>query len=330
MKEKLFVEQAIKRVELERFLKSQLEDAGFTKSDIVKTPLVTRIVVNVTRPGLAIGKSGQNIKSLTDIIQKKYGIENPQLEIREITNPNLDAAAVANKLKALIERGYSWRSVAYKTLKDIMGAGAQGVEIIVSGKLQGKGGRKKKQRIAAGYMKKVGYQTKFVDYAKSAGYPKQGAIGIKVRIVKPDTQFADKVEIMQFLEQRKSALQANQKTEAVEGAATGQAVPAIAAGEATAIVAAAGPEAMAGAAEQIDAEKINEKKIEAAQKGGKKEKPNVQAAAVKAHAVEAKTEHKEKSEGQKEKDEEHKGKKGGEEKGQHTRQKESKEKGDKK
>src|SRR3989344_8661865 len=213
MKEKLFVEQAIKRVELERFLKSQLEDAGFTKSDIVKTPLVTRIVVNVTRPGLAIGKSGQNIKSLTDAIQKKYGIENPQLEIREIMNPNLDAAAVANKIKALIERGYSWRSVAYKTLKDIMSSGAQGVEIIVGGKLQGKGGRKKKQRIAAGYMKKVGYQTRFVDFAKTAAYPKQGAIGIKVRIVKPDTVFADKVDIMQFLEQKKNAQEGKQKAE---------------------------------------------------------------------------------------------------------------------
>ena len=213
MKEKLFVEQAIKRVELERFLKRQLEDAGFTKSDIVKTPLVTRIVVNVTRPGLAIGKSGQNIKSLTDAIQKNYGIENPQLEIREITNPNLDAAAVANKLKALIERGYSWRSVAYKTLKDIMGAGAQGVEITVSGKLQGKGGRKKQQRIAAGYMKKAGDQTRLVDYAKTAAYPKQGAIGIKTRIVKPETQFVDKVDIMQFLEQKRKSAEPPQKSE---------------------------------------------------------------------------------------------------------------------
>ena len=134
MKEKLFVEQAIKRVELEKFLQKQLEEAGFTKYDIIKTPLVTRIVVNVTRPGLAIGKSGQNIRTLTENIHSRFGIE-----IREIQTPNLDAAAVANKTRALIERGYSWRSVVYKTLKDIMSSGAQGVEIIVGGKLQGKG-----------------------------------------------------------------------------------------------------------------------------------------------------------------------------------------------
>ena len=213
MKEKLFVEQAIKRVELEKFLQKQLEEAGFTKYDIIKTPLVTRIVVNVTRPGLAIGKSGQNIRTLTENIHSRFGIENPQLEIREIQTPNLDAAAVANKTRALIERGYSWRSVVYKTLKDIMSSGAQGVEIIVGGKLQGKGGRKKKQRIAAGYMKKVGYQTRFVDFAKTAAYPKQGAIGIKVRIVKPDTVFADKVDIMQFLEQKKNAQEGKQKAE---------------------------------------------------------------------------------------------------------------------
>ena len=292
MKEKLFVEQAIKRVELERFLKNQLEEAGFTKSEIVKTPLVTRIVVNVTRPGLAIGKSGQNIKSLTDAIQKNYGIENPQLEIREIQNPNLDAAAVSNKLKALIERGYSWRSVAYKTLKDIMGSGAQGVEIIVSGKLQGKGGRKKKQRIAAGYMKKVGYQTRLVDYAKSAAYPKQGAIGIKVRIVKPDTQFADKVEIMQFLEQRKKAAEASQK--APEAAATAPSAAPVAAP----VVAQAGKAAEGGGVAEIAVEVVEmaekEKNVDTEKKAAEKGRKDSQAAGGKAHAKEAKPEHKEK------------------------------------
>jgi small subunit ribosomal protein S3 len=333
MKEKLFVEQAIKRVELERFLKNQLQEAGFTKSEIVKTPLVTRIVVNVTRPGLAIGKSGQNIKSLTDAIQKNYGIENPQLEIREIQNPNLDAAAVSNKLKALIERGYSWRSVAYKTLKDIMGSGAQGVEIIVSGKLQGKGGRKKKQRIAAGYMKKVGYQTRLVDYAKAAAYPKQGAIGIKVRIVKPDTQFADKIEIMQFLEQRKKAAEAGQK--APEAA--------VAAPSAAPAAAQAGKIAESGVAEivvEVLAQDEKEKIAESAKQAEEKRKKD-SLTQGKANAKESKAEHKEsetaenkgkKAAEQKEnKGQEHKAKKendGKEHKKEHGKLKEKNEKGD--
>ncbi len=202
MIEKMFIRQGIKRIELEEFLKKDLEKAGFTKAEIVKTPLVTRIIVNVVKPGLAIGRSGQNIRALTETIEKKFGIDNPQLEIKEIEKPDLDAAAVANKMKALIERGFSWRSIVYRTLKNIVDAGAEGVEIIASGKLTGKGGRKRKQRIIYGYMKKVGHQTELVDYAKASACTKAGAIGLKIKIVKPGTVFPDKINIKELLTER--------------------------------------------------------------------------------------------------------------------------------
>ena len=203
MIERTFVEQGIKRVELEEYLAKELEKAGFTKSEIVKTPLVTRIIVNVIKPGLAIGKSGSNIRKLTETIATKYDIENPQLEIKEIPVPELDATAMVNKIKALIERGFSWRSVAYRTVKDIEAKGAQGIELTLSGKLAGKGGRKRKQRIAIGYMKKVEDKVKLVDFSKAAAYPKPGAIGIKLRIVKPETVFPDKVNILELLNTRR-------------------------------------------------------------------------------------------------------------------------------
>ncbi len=193
MIERSFVKQGIKRIELEKYLKSNLEKAGFTRAELMKTPLVTRIVVNVSRPGLAIGKGGQNIRKLTEEIGQKFGIDNPQLEIKEIEVPELDAQAMADKMKNLMERGYSWRSVAYRSLRDITRAHAQGAEILLSGALAGKGQRKRKQRIAEGYMKKVGDQTRLVDRAKADAYTKIGAIGVKVRIVKPGVVFPDKV-----------------------------------------------------------------------------------------------------------------------------------------
>jgi small subunit ribosomal protein S3 len=211
MIEKTFIQQGIKRMQLEEYFKKELEKAGYTKSEIVKTPLVTRIVVNVTRPGLAIGKAGQNIKQITDTIQEQFKIENPQLEIKEIQNPDLDAQATANKIKNLIETGYSWRSIVYRIIKAITEANAQGVEITLSGKLAGKKGRKRKQRIAQGYMKKVGDQTKLVDYGKAAAYPRVGAIGIKVRIVHPDTIFPDKVNIKEKLEEHKQQTTENKE-----------------------------------------------------------------------------------------------------------------------
>jgi len=193
--ERVFIKQGIKKVELERYLKKELDGAGFTHLDIVKTPLVTRIVLNVTHPGLAIGKGGKNIRRLTEEIGEQFGFENPQLEIKEIENPELNAKAMVDKMTSLIERGFSWRSVAFRSVRDIQSAGAQGIELVFSGKLAGKGGRKRKHRIASGYMKKVGAQTELVDYAKASAYPKAGAIGIKLRIIRPEVVFPDKVNI---------------------------------------------------------------------------------------------------------------------------------------
>lgn len=204
MIERTFVEQGIRNLELDKYLKSELERAGFTKSEIVKTPLVTRIVVNVTSPGLAIGKGGQTIRQLTEEIKRRFKIDNPQIEIREIQRPNLDAQVVADKMAALIARGFSWRSVAYRSLRDIMQAGALGTEILVKGVIAGKGQRKRKQRLFQGYMKKVGDQTKLVEYGSASAYTKIGAIGLKVRIVRPDVRFSDKIDVSAYVLAKKT------------------------------------------------------------------------------------------------------------------------------
>ncbi len=204
MIEKTFVKQGIKKVQLHQYLKQELGRAGFTGFDMVKTPLVTRIVVNVSRPGLAIGKGGQNIRTLTETIAKEYSVENPQIEIKEITAPDLDAKSMADKMKTAIERGFAWRSVAFKAIQDIERAGAMGLEIILSGKLAGKGGRKRQVRFAKGYMKKVGDQVQLVDEAKVTTYPKVGAIGVTVRIIRPGTFFPDKIDLKQVFKDRKT------------------------------------------------------------------------------------------------------------------------------
>ncbi|MFH1240513.1 MAG: 30S ribosomal protein S3 [Candidatus Diapherotrites archaeon] len=221
MIERTFIKQAMKKIELEKYMRTNLDKAGFTHLDIVKTPLVTRIVLNVTKPGLAIGKGGQTIRQLTEDIETKFGINNPQIEIKEIENPTLDAQATVDKMVALLERGFSWRSIAFRTVKDIMAAGAQGCELVLSGKLTGKGGRKRKQRIAEGYMKKVGHQTELVDYAKKSAYPKAGAIGIKLRIIKPGVQFPDKIKINDIITKKKAPIVEKENADAGKTEVTG-------------------------------------------------------------------------------------------------------------
>ncbi|MDD3159685.1 MAG: 30S ribosomal protein S3 [Candidatus ainarchaeum sp.] len=204
MIERTFIKKNYNKMELENYLSKKLDRAGFNALDIIKTPLVTRIVLHVAKPGMAIGKNGSTIKELTEVISKKYNIDNPQIEIQELKDANLNARIIAEKMASMIQGGFSWRSVAYRVIKDIMSANAQGVELVVKGKLSGKGGRKRKQRIAIGYMKKIGYQTKFVDTAKVAAYPKAGAIGIKLSIIHPNVIFPDKINVNEVVKNAKA------------------------------------------------------------------------------------------------------------------------------
>ena len=279
MIEKYFVKQSLNKVELDNYLAKELDKAGFTKSEIVKTPLVTRIVVNVTRPGLAIGKSGANIAMLTETIGKRFGIDNPQLEIKEIERPELDAQAVANRFKAVIEKGFSWRSVIFKGLNDILRQGAQGAEIVVSGKLAGKSGRKKQVRVSSGYMKKVGEQARLVDYGQTAAHPKVGAIGIKVKIVRPETIFPDKEKIGPYMKKKEDAAA---KAAGIVAAADEKAA------ETKAALAKVTEGTAEGGVAEIAAEVVAEEKKEgeAAKHEAKKEEP------AKDEKKHAKTEHK--------------------------------------
>lgn len=195
MIERKFIEQGFKKIQVEKYLAKELSSAGFTKADIMKTPMVTRVILHVTKPGLAIGKKGSNVKKITETLENTYKVENPQIEIAEIREPSLDAQAMANRIASLVESGYSWRSVSYRALRDIVRAGAAGAEIVVKGVIMGKGQRKRIARMTHGYMKKIGEQAKLVDYGLAAACPKQGSIGIKVWIVPKETVFSDKVEI---------------------------------------------------------------------------------------------------------------------------------------
>ncbi|MFA5126204.1 MAG: 30S ribosomal protein S3 [archaeon] len=200
MIERKFIQKSFNKLELEDYLTKKLDRAGFSHLEIIKTPLVTRIVLHVAKPGFAIGKGGSTIKQLTEVIATKYKIDNPQIEIQEIKHAGLNAKIQAEKMAGMVQREFAWRSVAYKLVKDVIDSGAQGVELVVKGKLSGKGGRKRKVRIAYGYMKKIGNQTKMVDFAKAAAYPKAGAIGIRLRIIHPDVIFPDKVDIKKVVQ----------------------------------------------------------------------------------------------------------------------------------
>ncbi len=190
--ERKFIDDAISRYRVAAFLEKELDRAGFSRVEIQKTPMVTRIVVEVTKPGKVIGKRGKTIKDLTDAVQKEFHIDNPQISVSEVRASELEPRLMAKKVVKLIEMGKNIRRMLHAAIKTIMDSGALGAEIVASGKISAKGGRAKRLRVAAGYIPKAGEPKRLVSEAHVTAYPKSGAIGVFVRIVPPGTEFPDK------------------------------------------------------------------------------------------------------------------------------------------
>jgi len=149
-----FIEQGVKMMQINEFLRSELVRAGFAGVDIQKTPLGVRITLKTSRPGLVIGKGGKRIQEITDILQEKYGLEMPQIEVEEVQNPDLDAQIMAERLAYSLDRGRHYRRAGYYILRKVMDAGAKGVEIRIAGKVTSQ--RARSQIFRAGTMTKSG------------------------------------------------------------------------------------------------------------------------------------------------------------------------------
>jgi small subunit ribosomal protein S3 len=181
--EKRFVKQGIRDRDVEEFLTNEFARAGYSHSVIQRTPLSIRITVFASKPGLIIGRGGKNIEEMTNILKEKFGFENPQLDVQEIENSDLDSHIIAKWMASAIERGLNYKRVANIAIERVMGAGAAGVAIRVAGKIGGDMGRTEK--FSAGYLKYSGEPSEsMVDTAYAQANLKLGMIGIQVRIMK--------------------------------------------------------------------------------------------------------------------------------------------------
>jgi len=194
--EKHFIQEGIIRSEIENYLKSELNRSGYSGITIQKTPLATRVILYVEKPPLVIGKKGKRINRLTRVLQEKYGVDNPAIDVQKIEVPTLDANIVARRIAVALERGMNRRRVVYKALRAVMGCRARGIEITLRGKLVGKGGRSRTEKYLEGYMKKAGDSSKLVDNGATQAYLKAGVIGVTVKIVRPDVIFPDQIEVI--------------------------------------------------------------------------------------------------------------------------------------
>lgn len=182
--ERLFVKEGIKEAKLEEFLRKKFDRAGYSHTEIERTPIGTRIIVYAYKPGLVIGRSGRRVNELIEEIKEKFGIENPLVDVREVEQPFLDANVVARRIARAIERGISYKKVAKYYVTKVMEAGAVGVSIRISGKIMGKE-RSRFQKFREGFVATSGdYAEKLVDKAYAQALTKLGIVGVQVRIMK--------------------------------------------------------------------------------------------------------------------------------------------------
>ncbi len=189
MKERLFIQKSKEHVKLEEFIRKQFNQAKVGSIDVQYTPVVTRIILYTTTPGLIIGSGGERIKETVELLKKTYGIENPQIDVQKIDNPDIDPNIVAQSIAASLENGVNFKKLGNYHLQRVMDAGAIGCEIVVSGKLSGQRGRR--ERFIAGYLKKCG-ETANRDVAKgfALANPRLGNIGVTVSIMLKHTELA--------------------------------------------------------------------------------------------------------------------------------------------
>ena len=195
MEERKFVALKKEEYAIKEFVKNYLGKGKVSKVQIEYTPVGEKVIMFTSKPGLIIGRGGEKINSLTNVLKKKFKFENPHIEIQEITNPNLDAQSVADEIAMNIESKGSlkFKIVSYRLLKQIVDAGALGVELQLSGKLPS--ARARTWRFTKGYLKKVGDSSKVVDKALAIAQTKMGSIGIQVSILHPDAKIHDKIDL---------------------------------------------------------------------------------------------------------------------------------------
>jgi len=166
---------------IRKYLNARLSKAGISKIYIERTLKLVTVTINTARPGIIIGKGGQEVDKLKEELKKITGKE-IQINISEIKRPELDAVLVAGAIARQIEGRISFRRAIKTSIASTMRIGAEGIKVLISGRLGG-------AEMARNEMYKEGRTPLHtlradIDYAHAEAHTTYGRIGIKVWICK--------------------------------------------------------------------------------------------------------------------------------------------------
>ena len=174
-------------VKIRKYLKARLPNAGISKVDISRTSKTITITILTARPGIVIGKGGEEVNRLKDEVKQltnsgaeKNSSKNVQINISEIKRPELDAALVGANIAHQLQKKVSYRRVVSKVIQSTMRMGADGIRINVAGRL---GGAEiaRSEKFSEGRVPLHTLRAD-IDYVLTEAHTQYGIIGIKVWI----------------------------------------------------------------------------------------------------------------------------------------------------
>jgi small subunit ribosomal protein S3 len=164
---------------IREYLNERLAKASISKIIIERTLKLITVTVNTARPGIIIGKGGQEVDKLKEEL-KKITKKEVQINIYEVKRPELDATIVANNIARQVEGKISFRRAIKMAIASTMRMGAEGIKVLISGRLGGAEMARseiyKEGRIPLHTLRAD------IDYAVCEAHTKVGVIGIKVWI----------------------------------------------------------------------------------------------------------------------------------------------------
>jgi len=185
---KLYLKQD---VAVRKFLKNKIKEAGLAKIEIERSAENINIIIYASRPGVIIGRAGTGIEELkkgllTNIFNKKEtklpGKLSLNINIMEIDKPNLNAQIVLDNMIADLEKRIPFRRVMKQAISRVSRAGAKGIKVYVSGRLNG--ADIARREVLSEGMIPLHTLRADIDYARGAAQTLYGKIGVKVWIYK--------------------------------------------------------------------------------------------------------------------------------------------------
>lgn len=174
-----FAEGLLEDIKIRKYLQHRLPNAGVSKIEISRTSKIVTITIHTARPGIVIGKGGEEVMRLKNEV-KQLSKKDVQVNISEVKRPELDAALVGSNIAHQLMKKMSYRRVVNKAIQSTLRMGAEGIRVNVAGRL---GGAEiaRSEKFMEG---KVPLHTLRADinYALTEAKTTYGVIGIKVWI----------------------------------------------------------------------------------------------------------------------------------------------------